>query len=74
MGLNLLQKSKIFGLSVADKYASGEFKILGLGVIFCHALQAFTPIYLHLIFDILKFEISSLNWIYAGYTGSKNPA
>ena len=34
----------------------------------------FPPIYLHLIFDILEFEISSLmNWIFAGYTGSKNP-
>ena len=32
------------------------------------------PIYLNLIFDILKFEILSLmNWIFAGYTGSKNP-
>ena len=30
-------------------------------------------IYLHLISDILEFEISSLNWIFAGYTGSKNP-
>ena len=40
------------------------------------------PIYMHLIFVILEFEISSLmnwiffpslNWIFAGYTGSKNP-
>jgi hypothetical protein len=31
-------------------------------------------IYLHLIFDIIEFEVSSLmNWICAGYTGSKNP-
>ena len=42
----------------------------------------FRPIYLHFLFDILEFEISifmnwifflSLNWIFAGYTSSKNP-
>ena len=46
--------------------------------IICHN----SPIYLHSIFDILEFEISSLmnwiffpslNWIFAGYRGSKNP-
>ena len=41
------------------------------------------PIYLHLIFDILQLEIRinfdqleffpNLNWIFAGYIGSKNP-
>ena len=32
------------------------------------------PIYRHLIFDIIEFEISSLmSWIFAGYAGSKNP-
>ena len=31
-------------------------------------------IYLHLIFDTIEFEISSLmNWNFAGYTGSENP-
>ena len=44
--------------------------------------ETYPPIYLHLIFDILQFEISSLmnwiffpslDWIFAGYTGSKNP-
>ena len=37
-------------------------------------VTTYPPIYLHLIFDILQFEISSLiNWIIAGYTGSKYP-
>jgi hypothetical protein len=32
------------------------------------------PIYLHLIFDILQFEISSLmNWIFTACVACKNP-
>ena len=37
-------------------------------------MAASPPIYLHLIFDILQLKISSLkNWIFADYTGNKNP-
>ena len=42
-----------------------------------HRVIYHTPIYLHLIFDILYFGILSLiNWIFAiaSYTGSENPA
>ena len=45
----------------------------GLGL-FLNGLQANPPIYLHLIFEILQFEISSLmNWIFTGCVACKNP-
>jgi hypothetical protein len=40
-------------------------------------LETYFPIYLHSIFEILQFEISSLmnisNWNFTGYSSQKNP-
>ena len=65
------------GTEISPPFRSAPFAVFSLFGCSIQSPYPLSPIYLHLIFDILEFDELSffpyLNWIFAGYAGSKNP-
>ena len=77
-----IKQTKIQSLVRYDAHLLYQYNVRVPQTVMC-IKKGLSPIYLHLIFYILQLEISSLmnwiffldslNWMFAGYTGSKNP-